>query len=91
MVQNKKARKRRKVKFRKINLKISGNLHSNLDRYCKLYRLTPNKVIKKAIKTYLERFGPKLDQIPERISEKQLKLFAITDDEPATISRAAGK
>ncbi len=86
-----KIRKRRKTKFRKINLKISGKLHAHLERYCEVYKLTPNRVIKKAIKTYLERFGPTLDLIPEKVSEKQLKLFAIADYESTTIAKVAEK
>lgn len=68
-------KRRKKVKFRKITFKVSGNQYCALQNYCTKHKLTSNKVIRKALKVYLERFGPVIEKHPVKISEKQLTIF----------------
>lgn len=77
----KRTKRRKKVKFRKITFKVSGNQYSALHHYCVKHNLTPNKVIRKALKVYLERFGSVIEKHPVKISEKQLTIFDAGADE----------
>ncbi|MBE0663634.1 MAG: hypothetical protein IH597_14355 [Bacteroidales bacterium] len=77
----KRSKRRKKVKFKKITFKVSANQFSTLQRYCAKHDLTSNKLIKKALKVYLERFGPVIEKHPVKISEKQLTIFDVGADE----------
>lgn len=74
-------RKRKKVRYKSLSLKLSTISYAKLQRYCQKHRLTPNKVMKKALKVYMERFGPVMDhQVP--VSENQLTIFDAGADYP---------
>lgn len=66
--------KRKKIRYKKVEFKISAIQKKRIDRYCRLKKTTAVKVIKKAVKEYLERHAADL---PEEVvvSKNQLKLF----------------
>lgn len=75
MAEIKKRKKRRKkVRFKEVTLKLSKNQQRSLDAYCKARRTTPNKLIKKMIRRFLT-FHSK--DIPEEsfVTANQLDLF----------------
>jgi hypothetical protein len=67
-------RKRKKVKYRSIELKLSARQKQSLLNYCDARHTTPNKLIKKCIRKYTENFAGK---VPEEyyVTENQLVLF----------------
>lgn len=70
----KKARKRRKkVRYHTVKLKLSAAQKESLDIYCKARRTTRNKLIKKALRKY---FGF-TKEMPEEsyVTANQLDLF----------------
>jgi hypothetical protein len=72
-------KKRRKVKFRKLLIKISDKQQKLMDRYCKAFHLTPNKLMRQALREYMERNAHRIPDEPDPVSKNQLKLF----DNPA--------
>jgi hypothetical protein len=85
----KRTKRRKKIKYKSISLKVSANQYNNLQRYCAKHDLTPNKVFKKALRVYLERFGPAIDNHTVKVSEKQLTIFDVGADE-ATVKVGNG-
>jgi len=83
MAQKKTKRRKKKVKFKGLSFKISANQYKLLQRYCTKHKTTPNKVIKKSLTVYMERFGPVLDHIPTVVSDNQLTIFDAGAGEPA--------
>jgi hypothetical protein len=75
-------KRRKKIRYKSISLKVSANQYKTLQRYCSKHKLTPNKVFKKALKVYLERFGPVLDGQTIRVGENQLTIFDAGAGEP---------
>lgn len=71
-------KKRKKVKYRKLTLKFSSRQMQSLENYCKARKTTPNKLIKKSIKFYLNNFD---NDIPDKylVTENQLDLFEIAE------------
>jgi hypothetical protein len=71
----KKRKKRKIVRFKTVTFKISARQKRSLMNYCEARGTTPNKLIKKSIRKYLESYA---DRVPEQyfVTEKQLKLFA---------------
>lgn len=72
---NKAGKKRRKkVKYKEVSLKISKNQQRSLDNYCKARKTTPNKLIKKMIGRFLTNYSKTL---PEEsfVTANQLDLF----------------
>lgn len=67
-------KRRKKVKYKEVKLKLSKNQVRSLDAYCKARRTTPNKLIKKMISRFLT-FHSK--DIPEEafVTANQLDLF----------------
>ncbi|HOW24867.1 MAG TPA: hypothetical protein PK711_04285 [Bacteroidales bacterium] len=67
-------RKRKRVKFRTIELKLSPRQKQSLENYCQARHTTPVKLIKKCIRRYTEGFAR---NVPEEyyVTEKQLVLF----------------
>jgi hypothetical protein len=72
-------RRRKKIKYRKVMLKLSPKQNRSLENYCKARRTTPGRLIKKVIRPYLAGYDK---QVPEEyyVSERQLDLF----EEPST-------
>ena len=74
MVADKKKKKIKKIKYRKVSFKLSDKQKKVIDRYCKLKKTTPTRMMKAAIKDYLLRSNASLPE-EDYISENQLKLF----------------
>jgi hypothetical protein len=68
------AASKRKVKYKRYTLMLSEKQKKIIDRYCELRKTSPNKLIKTAIKEYLQHHASALPQ-EEEISENQLCLF----------------
>lgn len=70
----KRKRKRKKIRYSKITIKLSYKQKKSLANYCKARRTTPNKLIKKSIKRYINGFDR---SVPEEyyVTENQLELF----------------
>ncbi|HNW98813.1 MAG TPA: hypothetical protein PKK00_10430 [Bacteroidales bacterium] len=73
MVQRKRKKKRPKIKYRKLQFKISDKQKKMLELYCNAHKLTLNKLTRKAIKEYLDRhYDIPTDNI---VSENQMSIF----------------
>ncbi len=68
-------RKVKKTKYYKVAFKITGNQKKIAERYTKVHKTTLNKLIKKSLRYYLDRFGESLPVEPNHISKNQLELF----------------
>jgi hypothetical protein len=70
----KRKKRRKKVRYKEVTLKLSKNQLRSLDTYCKARKTTPNKLIKKMIRRFLT-FNSK--DIPEEsfATANQLDLF----------------
>ena len=69
----------RKRRYKKITFKLSSRQYRITERYCAIYKTTPNKLIKVLLKNHLEHF-PDLENEDEKyISKNQLKLFDSSD------------
>lgn len=69
-----KKRTRKKIRYTKISLKLSTKQKRSLMNYCIARKTTPNKLIKKSIKRYINGFDK---SVPEEYyaTENQLDLF----------------
>ncbi len=67
-------KRRRKVKFRTIVIKLSDKQKKSLVNYCKARKTTPNKLIKKSISRFTIGFDKK---VPDNLdtTANQLDLF----------------
>ncbi|MCK9400899.1 MAG: hypothetical protein M0Q51_13035 [Bacteroidales bacterium] len=67
-------KRRKKVRFKEVKLKLSKNQQRSLDNYCKARKTTPNKLIKKMIRRFLTNYSK---DIPEEsfVTANQLDLF----------------
>jgi len=67
-------KKRKKVRYSEIRIKLSAKQKKSLINYCNARKTTPNKLIKKMIRPYISNFNK---DVPEEyyITEKQLDLF----------------
>lgn len=70
----KKKKKLSKVRFRKIEIKVSNKQKSLLDRFCKVHKTSTKRLIKRAVKEFLERHASNPEN-EDYISPNQLKLF----------------
>lgn len=70
---SKKARK--KVRFKTITLKLTAKQKRSLVNYCAMHRTTPNKLIKKGIRPYLEKYADYKPEARQRELINQLELF----------------
>ncbi len=66
--------KRKRVKYRSIEIKLSPRQKQSLMNYCQARQTTPVRLIKKSIRKYTENFAK---QVPGEyyITENQLVLF----------------
>ncbi len=85
----KRMRKRKRVRFRTIELKLSPRQKQSLENYCQARHTTPVKLIKKCIRKYTEGFAR---SVPDEyyVTEKQLALFDETEKTIADQSPAEG-
>jgi hypothetical protein len=74
-----KKKKVKKIRYKKINFKLSEKQKAIIDRYCKVHKTTANKLFKKAIKEYLLR-NANLEEDSYYISENQLQLFDFEEE-----------
>lgn len=71
----------KKRKFKKISFKLSSRQINTINRFCKTHKTTTNKVIKKAIRDFLDRNADLSEEEEYYISENQLRLFDIVEEE----------
>lgn len=74
MTAKKKKKKVKKIKYRKVSFKLTENQKKVIERYCKLKKTSPTRMMKSAIKDFLVRNAASLPD-DDYISENQLKLF----------------
>ena len=69
-----KKKRRKKVKYKEVRLKLSKNQQRSLVNYCNARRTTPNKLIKKMIRRFLTNYAK---DVPEEsyVTANQLDLF----------------
>lgn len=74
MVTSVKKKKRKKVSYKKVIIKLSNRQKLSLINYCNARQTTPNKLIKKSIKRFINGFDK---NVPEKlfVSERQLDIF----------------
>jgi len=67
-------KRRKKVRFKEVKLKLSKNQQRSLGNYCRARGTTPNKLIKKMIRRFLINYSK---DIPEEsfVTANQLDLF----------------
>ncbi|OQX81373.1 MAG: hypothetical protein B6D61_00845 [Bacteroidetes bacterium 4484_249] len=67
-------KRRKKVRYSKVVLKLSMKQKRSLINYCKARQTTPNKLIKKSISRYINGFDK---NVPDEyyVTENQLDLF----------------
>ena len=65
---------RRKTRYSKITLKLTARQKKSLQNYCEARKTTPNKLIKKSIKRFINGFDK---TVPSEYyaTENQLDLF----------------
>jgi hypothetical protein len=68
-------KKRKKVKYREINFRLTAKQKKSLQNYCRARKTTPTKLIKKMIRPYISNYA---DDVPDEfyITENQLDLFS---------------
>jgi hypothetical protein len=67
-------KRRKKIRYSEVSLKLSRNQQRSLDNYCKARRTTRTKLIKKMIRPFLSYYSK---EIPEglHVTATQLDLF----------------
>jgi hypothetical protein len=67
-------KRRKKVRYREVRLKLTKNQQKSLDNYCKARHTTRTKLIKKMIRPFLSYYSK---EIPEGLyaTATQLDLF----------------
>ena len=68
-------KKRKKIKFRKLVVKLSDNQNKQIQKLSTKKRTTSNKIIKSAIKEYLLKHADLIVEEPNYVTKNQLKLF----------------
>ncbi len=73
-------KKGKKVKFKTVAFKLSARQKRSLINYCEARKTTPNKLIKKAIRRYIEFYA---SEVPTEyfVTENQLDLFEEEENE----------
>ncbi len=72
----KQPRKRKKTRFRKVTIKLTARQKKSLDNFCRSRRTTPNKLIKRSIRPFLENYHG-IDIPSDPVKAKQLELFIL--------------
>lgn len=57
-----------------------------MDRYCQALGLTPNKIMKKSLREFMERNAHLIPEEPEPVLKNQLKLFDGKKKQPVQLS-----
>lgn len=66
---------RKKVRFKTITLKLTAKQKHSLVNYCKMHRTTPNKLIKKGLRPYLDKYADYTPEVRKKELINQLQLF----------------
>lgn len=67
--------KSRKVSYKEVSLRLSHKQINSLNNYCEINKVTPNKLIKGLLKSYVEDYtDEKIGK--EEADKRQLNLFA---------------
>lgn len=74
-----------KTRFRHLRFKVSVQQYREIQRYCQILGLTPNKMIKRALREFMQRNAHLVPDEPEPVSKNQLKLFDL-DKGPVQLS-----
>ena len=71
---NPKKKRRKKVRYSELTLKLTRNQQRSLDNYCKARRTTRTKLIKKMIRPFLSYYSK---EVPDglHVTANQLDLF----------------
>lgn len=77
--------RQRKTRFRHLRFKVSVQQYREIQRYCQVLDLTPNKMIKRALREFMQRNAHLVPDEPEPVSKNQLKLFDL-DKGPVQLS-----
>lgn len=65
----------RRPTYRKLSLRLSRKQINSLHNYCEMNQVTPNKLIKGLLKTYVEDYtDEKIGK--EEVDKRQLNLFS---------------
>jgi hypothetical protein len=70
----KQKKKRKKIRYKVIKIKLTTRQKKSLDNFCKSRKTTPNKLIKKSIRHFLENYHG-LEINHEEGKHKQLERF----------------
>lgn len=57
-----------------------------MDRYCRAMGLTPNKILKRSLREFMERNAHLIPEDPEPVSKNQLRLFDGNRQAPVQLS-----
>jgi hypothetical protein len=71
--------KRKKVRYRKYEFKLSDKQKKFIDHFCRIKRISANKLIKMAIRDYIIRNQALLPE-DDYVTENQLMLFDFDDE-----------
>ena len=71
---------KRKIKYKKFEFKLSEKQKKIIDKFCHAKKVSPNKMMKTAIRDYISKFADSLSE-EDYISENQLKLFDVEEDQ----------
>lgn len=72
-------KRRKKVKFKKLTIKLTKRQMKSLMNYCAARQTTPVRLIKRAIRRYTENYA---NTVPDKyyVTENQLDLFEEAND-----------
>ena len=73
-------RKRKGIKYRQVNFKLTESQKKALDRYCKEHKVTPVRFMKALINNHVARYRPE-SVPPSYVTENQLDLFELDQDD----------
>jgi hypothetical protein len=74
-------KKRKRTRYTKVTIKLTARQKKSLFNYCNARQTTPNKLIKKSIRRFINGFDK---EIPDEyfVTENQLDLFEEPDELP---------
>lgn len=66
--------RRKKVKYRKVDFKLTDGQKKALERYCRVHNVTPVRFIKSLVNNHVARYRNE-SAPPSYVTENQLELF----------------
>lgn len=76
----KKKSKRKKIRYYKVEFKISKQEKEKIELICRKTKSTPNKLLKEALREFMKKFGDL--KRPEPVMKNQMNIFDIIDKQP---------